>query len=228
MNKIILFCLVLILSSCEGIFDNIYDEVPTDDVFSEGFHRGSTESRWTLQLDATSYDEWIYVDLHHQTLERHPIPRALTGEWDGWSGITYQQVEGSTFTKLSAMQTDTQTEPDEWDLSIHHFDVKTNGGAVALAGTDAFIADEWTDNQVIVDMREMMGYRIGYQNSSVNRLLTSWVTMDFSTPPPTYSASGATYILKMKDDTKASIKLRSYMSERGTKGFLTIDIVYPL
>lgn len=223
-NRIIFFSLALLLSGCEGILDTIYDEAPADDVFSEGFHRGATENQWTLQVVATSYDEWVYVDVHRQTLERHPIPRELTGSWDGRSGLTYQLVEGSQWTKLSDLMTDAQTEPEEWDFAIHHFDVKTNGGAVARVGSETYTEDEWTDNQVIVDMREMMGYRIGYQNSFVNRLLSSWVTMDFSTPPPTYAASGDTYILKMKDGTKATMRLRSYMSERGTKGFLTIDI----
>lgn len=61
----------------------------------------------------------------------------------------------------------------------------------------------------------------------VNRVLSQWVTMDFTTPPPVYSASRKVYILRMKDGTCAAIRLVDYMSDKGTKGFLTIDVKYP-
>ena len=51
--------------------------------------------------------------------------------------------------------------------------------------------------------------------------------MDFSTPPPVYSASQRVYVLRMKDGTHAALRLVSYMSDRGTKGYLTIDVKYP-
>lgn len=170
MRSLMAVCAAFCLSACsgEGILGNIYDEADAGDTFVEGFHHGLAESSWTLQLDATGYDEWIYIDLHSKTLQRIPVPRELTGEWDGRSGMTYHLVEGGSFTELSRMYTDAQAEPDSWDFAIHHFDVKTNGGKVSVAGTDNPVADEWTDNQVIVDTSGMMGYRIGYQNSFVN------------------------------------------------------------
>ena len=58
-------------------------------------------------------------------------------------------------------------------------------------------------------------------------VLSRWVTMDFSTPPPVYSASQRVYVLRMKDGTHAALRLVSYMSDRGTKGYLTIDVKYP-
>lgn len=225
---ILIVSFAILCSSCEGMFDGIYDEAPADNEFSEGFHGTAAQNQWQLQIDATGYDEWIYINLHNRSTERMPIPTTLSGEWDGQSGLTYQQVEGECYTKLKEVATDPQPEPESWDLAIHHFDVKTNGGKVAIAGTDNFVADIWTDHHVITDLREMMGFRIGYQNSHVNTLLSSWVKMDFSTPPPVYTASGETYILKMSDGTCASLYLRSYISPRGTKGYLTIDIIYPL
>lgn len=220
----LIISLAMILSGCEGILDNIYDEAQADTLLGEGFQKEDADGSFVLQIDATSYDHWIYIDLHERTMERREIPRTLSGEWDGQSGIAYQQLEGNNFTPLAFEKTDAQDEPENWDFAIHHFDVKTNGGMVAREGESVFVADEWADNQVIVDMREMMAYRIGYQCGKVNRLLSSWVKMDITTPPPVYSASGDTYILKMKDGSQAALKLLSYMSERGTKGFLTISI----
>ena len=227
------------LSSCDGILDGIYDEAPQDTAFEEGFHGESTS--FTLRLDATSYDNWIYISLADRSIERMPIPSALTGKWDGRSALVYQLVQGEKYTELDYIPTDTQAEPARWDFAIHHFDVKTNGAEVAetpwtdlssidkasLASLD-FKADEWSDHQVITDLREMMGFKIGYQNSKVNPILTRWVTMDFSTPPPVYSATGRVYIMRLPFGQLAALKMRSYMSEMGTKGFLTIDITYPL
>lgn len=243
MTKIILPIIVaLMATSCDGILDGIYDDAPADDTFAEGFHEGGLPNHRVLMLNATSYDEWIYIDLHGMGIERRRIPDELTsGDWDGKSGITYQLVHGSTFDELSVTKTDAQADARKWDFAIHHFDVKTNGGSAAVAPTknlfdisasDAssltFTPDKWSDNQVIVDLKEMMGFKIGYQNSMFNPVLSAWATMDFSTPPPVYSASGDAYVLKLADGTLAAMQLRSYISPMGTKGFLTIDIVYPL
>lgn len=219
---------VIMLPGCEGILGGIYDEAESDKAFEEGFHQGVSPNRYTLQINATNYDEWIYIDLHGKSIQRFPIPHELNEQWDGISGLTYQLVEGTRYTELSSINTDSQKQPMDWDFAIHHFDVKTNNGEVAKMGDDIFHADEWSDNQVIVDMREMMGMKIGYQRSFVNKTLSSWVTMDISSPPPVYKTSGDTYILKMQDGSKAQLRLESYISSRGTKGYLTIDIVYPL
>lgn len=230
----------LCLSSCTGIFDDIYDDVPADSAFEEGFHP-SEANTFTLQIDATSYDQWIYINLADRALERIDIPKMLTGAWDGRSALVYQLVEGDRYTELDYIPTDTQAEPDRWDFAIHHFDVKTNGGeaaetpwteisqtANAKESNLDFVPDEWSDRHVITDLREMMGFKIGYQNSKVNPVLTGWVTMDFSTPPPIYSATGRVYVLRLASGELAALKMRSYMSDSGTKGFLTIDIAYPL
>jgi len=228
--------------SCEGVFNGIYDDAPTDDTFEPGIHSGAAANHYTLMLDARDYDRWHYIDLHSREISEIKIPTTLSGEWDGRSGFTYNQVEGTEYTPYKTMKTDTQEAPEHWDLAIHHFDVKTNGGMAAetgyttlnrlpalseIAGNLEWCADEWNTNQVITDLTEMMGYRIGYQNSMVNPVLTGWVKMDISTPPPTYSASGRVYLLKMADGTVAALRLRSYMSDRGTKGFLTVDLIYP-
>lgn len=49
--------------SCNGFMDGIYDEPPADKSYDEGFHTSSQPSRFKLQINATSYTEWIYVNL---------------------------------------------------------------------------------------------------------------------------------------------------------------------
>lgn len=232
----------VLLTGCSGMFDGIYDEPVRDEALQQGVNPSDEAGRFTLVLDARNYDEWIYIDLHKQTLERRPIPTSLTGEWDGRSVWTRYNVQGSRYEFLEERRVDTQAVPEKWDLAIHHFDVRTNGGSVlrtsytsidalpankATFAGEQFVPDEWTSHQCIVDFSGMFDYNIWYQASPVNMVLTEWVRMDFSTPPPKYEASRRVYLLRMEDGTVAALNMTSYMSQAGTKGILSIDIKYP-
>ncbi len=241
----IVFCLAsMLVAGCDGIFDGIYDEPVADADLQLGFNDSGRPGRFTILLDARDYDRWLYLDLHKRTIETMPVPTALTDEWDGRSTWARYNVVGSRYTLLEEKPVDTQAEPAEWDLAIHHFDVRTNGGAVlrtdyasvddvpepldAVGVGEDFIADTWTRHQCIVDLSSMFDRNIWFQASMVNPVLTEWVKMDFSTPPPKYEASRRVYLLRMADGSVAALQLKSYMSEAGTKGFLTIDVRYPL
>ncbi len=232
----------LMLTGCNGILDGIYDDAPADSDFHEGFNPTSSDGRMTLYLNACSYTEWLYLDLEALTVVAMDIPTTLEGEWDGQSGWTYNLVEGTKYTALSSVKTDPQPEPEKWDIAVHHFDARTNGGGVIAtdyksidelpANTGQYDSAKWTmdaysTTQVITDLSDMLAYRIGYQNIKVNSLLCGWAEMNFTTPPPTYSASGKVYIVKLASGQLVAMQLTSYMSPVGTKGFLTIDIKYP-
>ena len=238
---------VMSLTACHGIFNDIYDDAPADTDFSEGYHPGLRADHCVLMLDATNYQEWIYLNLNDLTIERRDIPTPIYSELqttdniNGDShnpGVSYYLVEGTKYTLLSYQPSPPQTDPEHWDIAIHHFDVRTNGGCVAqVAESDIFkaadidflnldyTADEPTTHQVIVDLKEMMGFKIGFQNIPVNMVFTTWATMDFSTPPPTYATSGDTYFLRTADGRHFAIRMRDYISPRGTKGYLTIDLI---
>lgn len=242
-HSIVALCLSLVLlTGCNGMFDGIYDQPPSDASLQLGFNSSDLPNRFSILLDARDYDEWIYLDLHQRTMTSLPIPTELTREWDGKSVWGKYTVYGSRYNLLEEHPVDTQSEPDSWDIAIHHFDVRTNGGAVlptdyrhindlpATSATfedEAFQPDQWAKHQCIVDFSAMFDHKIWYQASNVNHVLTEWVRMDFSTPPPKYEASNRVYLLRMNDGTVAALRLRSYMSEAGTKGFLTIDVKYP-
>lgn len=233
---------VVLLTGCSGLFDGIYDSPVPDDAIEQGFVVQEGDGRYTLFLDARDYDEWMFVDLHRLTVESRPIPTELTGQWDGVSMWYRYNVQGTRYNLLEDRRVDAQEEPECWDFAIHHFDVRTNGGMVLATdytSVDAlpvcsadlplgdFVPDRWTRHQCIVDFSGMFDRNIWYQASMVNTVLTEWVRMDFSTPPPKYEASRRVYILRMSDGTMAALHMKSYMSEAGTKGFLTIDIIYP-
>lgn len=232
-----------LLASCNGIMGDIYDDALPDDSFAEGFvNADDSGNRFRLMVDATDYMKWLYIDLADRTITPMPIPTELEGEWDGVSGWTYNEVAGSNVTQLSVKPTSPQDAPEKWDFAIHHFDVRTNGGAgvaTPYKSIDEAIAkksesrtfspkpDVWSTAHVITDLSNMMAYHIGYQNIYVNEELSTMVTMDFSTPPPTYHTSGAVYIMQFADGSEAAVQLLRYMSPTGSKGYLTFDILYP-
>lgn len=238
-------CLVsMLLAGCSGIFDGIYDSPVNDSELHPGFNDSSSPERFTILLDARDYDKWLFLDLHNRTMDSRPVSSSLTADWDGQSSWTRYHVTGNRYELLEEKPVDVQSEPSEWDFAVHHFDARTNGGAVlrtdynsvddvpedfATGNSDYnFTPDTWTRHQCITDLSGMFDRNIWYQSSMVNLVLTEWVRMDFSTPPPKYEASRKVYLLRMADGSVAALQLKSYMSEAGTKGFLTIDVRYPL
>lgn len=201
------------LSSCNGIFDWIYDEPSA--VTDFGFvSMDGTEGKGTIYIDATSYAKWTYVDFRSASIDTTVIAEDGTEQGDILS----------------------------WDFAIHRYDAKTDAGEVMETGfTDLealkasgrlpegeWVADIWTDSTIAVDMSGMMDGKIVYAPSYYNAELSGWLDVDTSTMPPVYSMSGKVYILKMRDGRMAALRLSNYMDESKVKGFMTIDYLYPL
>ena len=203
-----------IFSSCDGIFEDIYDK-PTNK-YEIGFNNvDSLYNTGTIYIDASDYMNWIYIDLHNKVVDTVYIDTTCVAP--------------------------VPNEPQNWDIGIHRYDVKTNKGmALETKSSDIissafittlpkgeFVKDNENDS-VTVDMSRMVEGIIKKVPSDVNRTISSWLSLDLSTMPPIYKLSNKVYIVKMKDDTYAALQLKNYMSPAGTKGYMTIDYVYPL
>ena len=146
MKRLFLIAFLALLPSCNGIFPGIYDSGESDLVTGYGFigHNPSDNSG-KVYIDATDYTKWVYLDFHGRT--------AVT------AGMSEEEA------------------PAEWDIAVHRYDVKTNGAAVletGITGLELFMSsgkmpeggyveDEWTTEQIIVDMSGMMDGNIGYR-----------------------------------------------------------------
>lgn len=138
---------ILMLSSCNGIFDEIYDQ-PKEIVPAKG----------QLVIDATSWADWYYVDLdelHQLTINgeeeallkaqtefaAYPIPMEptgdkvttpvtdkKTGQYMYWFDVFGAGIQKNTFSYFTP--TAAQTAPDNWTFAVHRNNVRTNGGAV--------------------------------------------------------------------------------------------------
>lgn len=173
-------------------------------------------------LDASSYTAWVYVDLS----ERRATVVNFT-------------VDESTH-RIVANDPEI---PDEWDFALHRWDCKTNGGAAAetslssldgmtaaqIPSADAFVADEVSDDRIVYDMSGMMEGELGYlADEPYNAELSKWINVDLSSMPPAYTPSNKVYVLRTRDGEYAAIRFTDYVSDSGTKGFLSFDYIYPL
>ncbi|MBQ0057531.1 MAG: HmuY family protein [Bacteroidales bacterium] len=239
---------LMAFSACSGMFENLYDQYPaqTDDLNAR------------LLVDATTYDTWTYIDLHaiadaivsgsnESIAEAHnfcvmQIPQTLTGEWDGVTAYTRQEIKLGTTTELSSTPTDTQPEPASWDIAIHHFDIRTNRGSafetqfsslsqlpgsLSELGPIDWQPDVLTTDRVWVDLSRSLSFDIGCQTIAISLPLSSMASMDVSNPPPIYQVSGKVCLLRMSDGTVAALFLDNYINDKGFKGHLTISYIYP-
>lgn len=131
--------------------------------------------------------------------------------------------------------------PEQWDIALHRYDAKTNGGAAAETGAtgfssfydlvnpaeSAFKSDIFTTDRIVTDMSTMMDGYLGYVDSDYNEELSKWLDVDKSVMPPIYTLSNKVYVVKLKNGTRLALKLENFMDAVGVKGFLTISYIYP-
>lgn len=198
------------LASCEGVMGDIYDDAEDSQTATYGFLSKS---------DGTNAGR-VYLNCT---------------QYDRWMYVNFHNT-----TVDSVTISDNMTEPADWDIALHRYDVKTNGGAVmktAFTELSDLIAsgrmpsgDFTEDNQndsVTVDLSQMMSGIVGYHHTNVNRVLR-WVELDMSTMPPGYNVSNNVFVIRLKDGTYAAVRLISYRNNASTTGYMTFDYVYPL
>ena len=244
---------MMMLTACNGIFDDIYDK-PEPIVPAKG----------QLVIDATSWTDWHYVDLkkiHSASLEgdeaamekaqtefdTRPIPMSLTGEADGrsgqylyWFDVWGEGVERNEFREFTPC--DAQDEPEEWSFAVHRNNVRTNGGSVyeteytsmddlpessAAFANATFTPDEWSENEVWDSQETMLQCLVPSQGININKTLSSWLKLKIPPMPPSFTHNNHVFILRLADGTCAALQLANYLSATGTKCWLTINYKYP-
>ncbi|WP_297063860.1 HmuY family protein [uncultured Duncaniella sp.] len=200
----------MLLSACNGILGNIYDEPAADAVSEYGFvTEATTTSPGSIYIDATNYTVWTYIDFKSMT---------------------------TTALDVNAPA------PGSWDIAIHRYDAKTNGGEVMETGATSFyslanvvtpagsdyISDIWTETTIVTDMSTMMNGYLSYAGSFYNPELSKWLNVDKSSMPPIYTPSNKVYVIRLSDGTLAGVRLANYMDALGVKGYMTIEYMYPL
>lgn len=244
---------ILMLMSCNGVFDEIYDK-PIEIIPAKG----------EIVVDATSWTDWYYIDLQElqrlteqndeealikaQTVfQAYPIPMTLTGESDDttgqylyWFDVFGKGVENNEYRSFTP--TDKQPEPDRWTIAVHRNNVRTNGGEVyetAFTSMDQlpessaafanvkFSPDEWSECDVWDSQEQMLLGLVPSQGMKINKLLSSWLALKIPPMPPAYVKNNHVFILRLSDGTCAALQLEDYLSPSGKKCYLTINYKYP-
>lgn len=204
--------LMLSLSSCNGILEGIYDDIPAEKQNDYGFIKvDKNQNSGLIYIDASSYTQWTYIDFHTLTIEAVEIDENTNS-------------------------------PQNWDFAIHRYDAKTNEGEVLETGFTGlstlkrsgklplgeYVKDIWSENKIIIDMSQMMEGKLGYEPSYYNSELAKWLYVDMTNMPPSYYPSNKVYVIKLKDGSAAAVRLQNFMNASNIKGFMTIEYIYPL
>lgn len=177
-------------------------------------------------INATSYTQWVYINLHGDSL-------VITT-----SDICIDELDGQT-----NMYPETGA-PGEWDYAHHRYDVKTNGAKVMMTDfhdiadleqygappSGTWVEDVYDDNSVTVDMSHMLEgyltYAPGYKNTEAGK----WLNVDTSNMPPEYTMYDNVMLYHLADGTYAAFQLVDFMSDDRyqTKGWMTVNYKYPV
>lgn len=206
-----------LFSACDmlgGIYDDTLDTTNPENKEAE-----NTTTASSIYLDARSYTQWIYIDLHNTT------PTTTTSE-------------------ISLDDYSETGKPAKWDIAIHRYDIKTNGAkaimtsyktiteleAAGLPTNPQWVADEYLDEAIWVDMSHMLEGYIVYAPSYKNVEASRWINVDISYMPPTYTTNTNVILLQLADGTYAALQLDDFMAKDKyrTKGYLTINYKYPI
>ena len=238
----------LSFSSCNGLFEGIYDTPPKEgETPQRGFlSYDATTHRGKIFAEVSSYQHWTFFDLPSRTTVTKEIPKTLSGKWDGKSAISYQHVTfPSTYRTDSVIHTDPMPMPKDWTFAFHHYDVATNQGAAMATQyrsldelpregaaresllSQTFSPDVWTTHQSYYDLTGIYQYYIGYQHAELNPVLSTWMDMNVMNPPPRYTLSGLVYLLRLQDGSVAALHFPSHINVAGQKGFVTVDYIWP-
>lgn len=191
---------------------------------------------------------------YHQThFTAYPIPMTATGErttdhpaegttgmYTYWFDVFGQGLSVNEFRAFTP--TAEQPAPEHWDLAIHYKDARTNGGAVLetnytslndlpassadFSGT-TFTPDEWSENVVWADQTEQLNKILGCQGIRINKVLSSWLSVEMKSIPPTFTHNNHVFIIRLANGRHAAVQLANYLSANGERCWMTINYKYP-
>lgn len=255
---LVISCALIALSSCQGIFNDIYDDAPNPEMPND---------KSILYIDASKWDEWHYLDFAtlisnlESNSDYSPVNAWNTFKIDVPSGnkeyvkpenhksgiYTYwYDVYGaglSNFRFEYFQSIPLQSEPENWSIAIHRNNIRTNGGAAAetsynsieeLPDDESFLSnldyheDEWNETDVWTVQTQMLSGLIGNQGICINTTLGRWLKTSIPPIPPAFSLNPHVFIIKFSDGTYCALQLVDYMNKEGVKCCLTIKYKYPL
>lgn len=194
---------LLSLSSCDSIYDDP-SEMPSD---------SGKENSYT-NIDATSYTNWVYVNLADgtQTTLAYDNTADLPAEW------TFAIHRYDIKTNGGGAYRTSYTSIDEVRTAVEK-------GTFPMPDASEFAADE--PGRITIDMSHMMDGYIDYADAYINKVLSQWLNVDTSSMPPVYTMDGNVYLIRTGEGKTAAVQFTGYSNpyQSNTKGYISFDYV---
>lgn len=144
-----------------------------------------------------------------------------------------------SFSKGNVVTVDDPENDLNWDMALHRYDVKLNGGTsgkgqgAAIETSAKSLSDVKnipTEGYVVDVMGQvnMTGMPPVYEEHSMNTEVSKWMKLDTSEMPPSYTMSGLVYILKCADGKIVKVKFTDYTNDLGATAHITFQYEYPV
>ena len=126
----------MLLSACNGILSNIYDEPSTDAVSEYGFvSEATTTSPGSIYIDATDYTVWTYIDFRSMTTTALDVNAPVPASWDiaihrydtKTNGAEVMETGATSFYSLANVVTPTENDyvSDIWTTTTKVTDMSS-------------------------------------------------------------------------------------------------------
>ncbi|MDR1274709.1 MAG: hypothetical protein LBK12_09190 [Odoribacteraceae bacterium] len=170
------------------------------------------------------------------------MPAPVVVSFEGSQGRGTVTVNASDYTKwvyfsFERGQVVAVTDPRDdlsWDIALHRYDLKTNGGASGT-GQGAALKTEYKKFNDVATI-PAAGYEVDvtadinlsgmppvYTEDSKNEVLGTWVTMDLSTMPPPTVLSKVVYIVRTAAGKHVKVLFTDNTNDEGVTGHVTFS-----
>lgn len=175
-----------------------------------------TQKYSVKNLDATSYTNWIYVNLRGTGYTTRDYQDQNIPDW--WC-IAIHRYDVKT-NDGAGLETSYESLDKLWE------DVES--GAYKRPASTEFVKDG--NDSITVDMSHMMEGYLVYAPSTRNHELGKWLDVDTSTMPPIYTPSNKVYLIRLNDNSVAAIRFTGFSNPDyyNTKGYISFDYLYPV
>jgi hypothetical protein len=162
------------------------------------------EDNWeTVTLDATAYESWVYF----------------------------------SFSENAEVAISDYRNSMDWDIGFHRYDVRLNcgtsgpgqGGSQSMGVVDFESVTEAPESGY--SLNDSIGVILEsgvweYTNVPGDTVLSTWMNIDFSNPPPKYTLSNEIYVIRTADGRYARIWLKDYFDDKSSSGHVTMQYTY--
>ena len=192
---------LLSLSSCDNIYDDP-SEMPSNNDKENSFSN----------IDATSYTNWVYIDLNKGTQSTLAYDNTADIPADWTIAIHRYDIKtnsGSAYRTSYTTLSEVKTAADK--------------GTFNMPSAEEFTADE--PSKITIDMSHMMDGYIDYADANINKVLGKWLNVDTSSMPPSYTKDSNVYLVRTNSGDVYAIQFTGYSNpyQSNTKGFISFN-----